>query len=336
MLPAGVVTGAASDTSLGVGRVVGHLENQDAGWLTSGLADGAPSQVGPAGAHALQAGVDVLVGVCDGHGPEGLAVARRVVNTMPSLILQQLKRAEERAQDGAAEATALALSSAFVRMDAKLTRRQAAGGPSVDFSGTTCTAAVVSGRLLTVAWVGDSRAVLARRAAATGAATAASGSSHVAVDLTVDHTADLESERERIASHGGVVATAAEQVANTVPVSTRSAHRTACSAADSSVAQGGPLRVWVAGKQYPGLMTTRSLGDSVSLDAPARPATRLAPDPHCSFTLDRWRTRWGALRCRRPRRTSWTGTTRTSSSRRECPAQLCGRRARARPLDGAP
>lgn len=62
-------------------------------------------------------------------------------------------------------------------------------------SGTTLTASVLRGVQLTTAWVGDSRAVLARR----------DGAAVKAYDLTVDHKPTLPEELKRIRELGGRV-----------------------------------------------------------------------------------------------------------------------------------
>lgn len=68
---------------------------------------------------------------------------------------------------------------------------------SVEMSGTTAVVAHLEQRRLSVAWAGDSRAVLGRRAP--------SGGGCGAVALTRDHKPDVEGEAARIAARGGRV-----------------------------------------------------------------------------------------------------------------------------------
>jgi serine/threonine protein phosphatase PrpC len=103
-------------------------------------------------------------------------------------------------------------------------------------SGAAAVVAVVTdGDHLTVAHVGDSRAMLLRRGADGGAL--------YAVGLTIDHKPALPSEGRRILLSGGSVK--------------------ALSYGDG---EEGPLRVWVAGEENPpgpGLAMSRSLGDTM-------------------------------------------------------------------------
>ena len=83
--------------------------------------------------------------------------------------------------------------------------------PRVDasLSGATLTLSVLRESRLITAWVGDSRAVLARRAPATDAAVVDEHSNAkpkvVAYDLTVDHKPTLPAEHQRIIDAGGRV-----------------------------------------------------------------------------------------------------------------------------------
>jgi len=97
-------------------------------------------------------------------------------------------------------------------------------------SGTTATLAMLREGRVYLGHVGDCRAVLARRR----------GSDLVAEDLTVDHKPTVESERRRVQAVGGVVRRLEGDL---------------------------PHRVFLAGKMYPGLSMTRSIGDTVGAPA---------------------------------------------------------------------
>eukprot|EP00439_Symbiodinium_sp_Y106_P069957 s4395_g12.t1 len=108
-------------------------------------------------------------------------------------------------------------------------------GSDVEYSGSTGVVVLVDRgqALLTVANVGDSRAVLGRL----------EGSSWRAVPLTTDLKPEMPEERDRIELSGGVV----------------SRYR------DSSGEEAGPFRVWDGPScEKPGLAVSRSLGDGAA------------------------------------------------------------------------
>merc|ERR1719387_400237 len=109
-------------------------------------------------------------------------------------------------------------------------------------SGTTLTVIVEYSGCLHVAHCGDSRAVLAKGSKGSRKFTA--------MDLLNEHKADDEDEKRRIEASGGEVARKFEGDMN--------------------------YRVFLKGKQYPGLAMTRSIGDTVG-----RPAGIIA-EPTCS------------------------------------------------------
>lgn len=66
-----------------------------------------------------------------------------------------------------------------------------------EFSGTTACVAFLEGRLLSVAWVGDSRGVMGRVRSA--------GSGFEAVNMTIDHKPTCKEEQARIIANSGRV-----------------------------------------------------------------------------------------------------------------------------------
>lgn len=66
-----------------------------------------------------------------------------------------------------------------------------------EFSGSTACVAFLEGRVLNVAWVGDSRGVMGRARAG--------GIGYEAVDMTSDHKPTCEDERARIIASSGRV-----------------------------------------------------------------------------------------------------------------------------------
>jgi serine/threonine protein phosphatase PrpC len=126
-----------------------------------------------------------------------------------------------------------ALRDAFPRTHDKLCADAAKEGTfDCTLSGTTATIALLKEGQLYVANVGDSKAVLAR---------GARGSELKAHELTRDHKPDDKAEKQRIIESGrGQV----RQLEGDIP-----------------------LRVFLKDKMYPGLAMTRSIGDTVGVDA---------------------------------------------------------------------
>eukprot|EP00916_Digyalum_oweni_P012552 GHVL01020748.1.p1 GENE.GHVL01020748.1~~GHVL01020748.1.p1 ORF type:complete len:368 (+),score=55.11 GHVL01020748.1:100-1104(+) len=100
-------------------------------------------------------------------------------------------------------------------------------------SGSTCTVVIRKGEMLYSAHVGDSRAVLA-------VADSSMPSGYRALDLTEDHKPNLEIEKKRIFATGGQIRRL-----------------------DGDI----PYRVFVKGKQYPGLAMSRAIGDLIGTQA---------------------------------------------------------------------
>lgn len=100
-----------------------------------------------------------------------------------------------------------------------------------DYSGTTLAMAVIRGNHVTCINIGDSRIILGKE----------QNKQFVSEELTIDHKPDLPKEKERILSTGG---------------------RVFAVAYDDGI--DGPVRVWLADVDIPGLAMSRSLGDTVA------------------------------------------------------------------------
>lgn len=149
-------------------------------------------------------------GVFDGHGAEGRAAAcyardrvRSVMRQRATDLLQQPEAVLQEAFEGAHTGMAMAADCTY--------------------SGTTAVCCILSKERVVTAWCGDSRAVIG----------SASGGGST-VSLTNDHRPELDAERERIETAGGLI---------------RRANGS------------GPLRVYGGSGGAVGLMLTRSLGD---------------------------------------------------------------------------
>jgi len=133
-----------------------------------------------------------LFGIFDGHGPSGHFVADYVETRLPKSMLQLR---EQPGADMAAE-----LPRLFEDTQRKLLENPYLGS---DDSGTTVTVVLHDSErhTLTLAHVGDSRAVMVRSASQEGKVEA--------VDLTRDHNPSLLAEKRRIEQAGGRVASVA-------------------------------------------------------------------------------------------------------------------------------
>jgi serine/threonine protein phosphatase PrpC len=182
------------------------------------------------------AGGGTLLGVLDGHGPNGHHVSAHLKERFPAALAEQ--GAAMRSGDAAG-----ALRAAFASVDGSLRR---ASGLDIDFSGSTAVVGLLdmARQCVTVGWTGDSRAVVGRRGPAPGApaASPASTAAFHAVALTQDHKPDTPAEAARIAAAGGRV----EQLV------------------DERGQRVGPHRVWLRSAWTPGLAMSRALGDGVA------------------------------------------------------------------------
>lgn len=100
----------------------------------------------------------------------------------------------------------------FRDTDAAIIRSCSAGGAALDYASTTAAVALVTGDLLTVAHLGDSKVVLGRvllpgsgSAAPTSGSSSAAGTRVCGVYLTTDHKPDQPAEHRRIAAAGGTL-----------------------------------------------------------------------------------------------------------------------------------
>lgn len=160
-----------------------------------------------------------IYGVFDGHGPSGHDISAFVHKTLPFLVIG----------DPAFETDLkTALKRAFLRVNELVGTISNQHDTDLDcsLSGTTGTLVVHRDNCLTVAHVGDSRGVLAKRDSG--------AKKFKAKDLTQDHKPTLTHERKRIEAHGGEV-----------------------KRLDGDV----PHRVFVKHRMYPGLAMSRAIGD---------------------------------------------------------------------------
>jgi len=147
-------------------------------------------------AHAdLGRGGSTVIGVFDGHGEHGAAVAERAAELLPRALLEDA-RFEGALQDtfDFGELHAFFVS-AFQQVDALLT---AGAASEVALSGCTSTICCFRGRHVLTSFVGTCRAVLLRVRADADAG-------FEAIDLSTDHKPSDPVELERIRAFGGRV-----------------------------------------------------------------------------------------------------------------------------------
>lgn len=210
----------------------------------------------------------VLLAVFDGHGDNGHIVSGYFRDHMPALVFGSPKMhdfvpiADNIPPPSASTYPQPATkTSVLPAVGAPRLRRNVAGAvaealqkcekavladKSIDCSLSGCTGCVVviTGDSVTVANVGDSRAILVRTVVTTSAAGETVSVALQPYQLTVDHKPTLLSETKRILIKGGRVHSIRYDDGGE-----------------------GPVRVWLANDDIPGLAMSRSLGDTVGKKA---------------------------------------------------------------------
>lgn len=175
---------------------------------------------------------NVLYLVCDGHGPFGHIASFRVAQSLPCLLGQLLEEQSDRPE--------AALVQAFERAAAELESFADLMGVDISSSGTSCSAAFRRGANVQVAWLGDSRAMVATVTTSTRK-----------VDLvTPGHTTEDVKELQRVRDKGAKLVQVPPNV--------------------------GAVRIFTPGERTPGLSITRALGDlsAQALGVTAQPDIR--------------------------------------------------------------
>mmetsp|Transcript_11935 Transcript_11935/g.17817 ORF Transcript_11935/g.17817 Transcript_11935/m.17817 type:complete len:379 (-) Transcript_11935:243-1379(-) len=189
----------------------------------------------------------LLFVVMDGHGEAGDKVAQVFKRDMAPTVFSHSKWAtdiETALRDSINKIELEMLSDSYV---------------DSDFSGSTMVAACVRGNTITIANVGDSRAVLGIEN---------KDGTYSSLALSIDHKPDVPLEKERIIKSGGRVF-----------------------AVEYEDGMDGPPRVWLGHMDVPGLAMSRSLGDKVAHTAgvssePDFTSMELDPnDGHCMLLI---------------------------------------------------
>jgi len=188
-----------------------------------------------------------LFAVMDGHGENGHFVAQFVQDYLPSCLGAESHELRTNPE--------VSIQKAVASMVTEL----AQSGINTAFSGSTLVFGVKIDKLLYVGNVGDSRFVMCRKR---------DDGSLEALQVTRDHKPDVDTEKERILKAGGRV----ERLpADKVGVGNGTGGGEEVGKVDNAEddlhdndEDRGPMRVWLADADVPGLAMSRSIGDEVS------------------------------------------------------------------------
>lgn len=221
--------------------------------------------------------LDGFFGVFDGHGKDGDGCAQFAKKELPIQLEAELRKAREEvnANNGPHGPThelnkdqiQQALLRAHVETNKKLHKE-----PSIDdsLSGTTAISLYFHGRRnrITIANVGDSRAVLGQKEVREGAPSRG-GAGLKAFPLSRDQTPYRRDERKRVRACGARILSL-DQLEGLEPINDES--QSEASGDDDFILgeeideDGDPPRVWAQNGEYPGTAFTRSIGDAMAED----------------------------------------------------------------------
>eukprot|EP00002_Diphylleia_rotans_P013797 TRINITY_DN2686_c0_g1_i1.p1 TRINITY_DN2686_c0_g1~~TRINITY_DN2686_c0_g1_i1.p1 ORF type:complete len:666 (-),score=124.14 TRINITY_DN2686_c0_g1_i1:629-2626(-) len=184
-----------------------------------------------------------LFGMLDGHGRAGEEAAQLTRDAIVSYFSSNVG-------DKPSAFDNMQLHDIFTKSFLHAQKVTEDSGNQFLLSGTTASLAFIDGTRLTLAHAGDSRIVLGRECYECAQIVSAGGGSSegrcthlIAVPATLDHrVGDLPAERQRIEKCGGIVSR------------------------DPKLPQGeyDDLRIYAEGQAYPGLVTSRSIGDTLA------------------------------------------------------------------------
>ena len=178
-----------------------------------------------------------IFGVLDGHGPDGHFVSEFASEFIPSQIINNVEiknlSTQEKIYMKLKENNCKIINQAFLTIDKHLKNMQF----DVSESGCTCCLVIQIGTHLICANTGDSRAIVVYDQA--NQINTKNLNYLDFVPLSVDYKPELPEEISRIILAGGVVEQMKDEYGEGI----------------------GPYRVWVKGKDYPGLAMSRSIGD---------------------------------------------------------------------------
>lgn len=203
-----------------------------------------------------------LFAVFDGHGINGRRVSSECMDRLPRHIASAggtVSTTSNGVVTGSGIGRALKRACGWLHRD--ICGGTIAGDCS--HSGTTLCAAILHGRRLTLANLGDSRAALVRRKKGAGPTSA-----YECVALTRDHKPHRPDEMERIIQAGGEVypipETQSRPSSGSGTVVNGDANGVDAFSGREAQRFGPPSRVWMQTGEGPGLAMSRSIGDKIA------------------------------------------------------------------------
>jgi len=205
---------------------------------------------------------DAFFGVFDGHGKDRHGCAQFTRTHLPALVERFIEKGKAKIgapanADLHREQTHIALSKAHVECNKHLHKNT-----HIDdsLSGTTAISAYIHGKRnrITIANVGDSRAVLGQEVTVQGA------KSLKALPLSRDQTPYRKDERKRIRKTGARILSL-DQLEGLEPIPDEDSDDEGDLVLGEELDEGGdPPRVWSPNGDYPGTAFTRSIGDAMA------------------------------------------------------------------------
>ena len=171
-------------------------------------------------------------GVCDGHGPYGHLVSNFIKTNLPIILYQHLcLNIQSNAKDiNYNNQLIKSLKDAFYETNYKLSYNS---NINIDLSGTTCISILFNNKQVIMANIGDSRAIKGQYIS--------QNKKWIFQILNKEHKPEKKEEYIRITKCKGVIHPYLNEDNEYV----------------------GPQRVWIKGKNIPGLAMSRSLGDKM-------------------------------------------------------------------------
>ena len=181
-----------------------------------------------------------IFGVLDGHGPHGHFISAFASEFIPSQIIenQEIKSLSdpEKIYEKLKDNNCQIITKAFIECDEQMKKENF----NAYESGTTCILVIHIGSHIICANVGDSRAIVAYDDQKNDSEL----KNLEVAQLSIDYKPNIPEERNRILKAGGEI----EQMK------------------DLFGKEIGPYRVWMKGRDYPGLAMSRSIGDLKAKD----------------------------------------------------------------------
>lgn len=205
---------------------------------------------------------DAFFGVFDGHGKDGHGCAQFTRTHLPALVERFIEKGKARANqppnaDLARDQTHAALTKAHIECNKHLHKNT-----HIDdsLSGTTAISAYIHGKRnrISIANVGDSRAVLGQEVTVQGA------KSLKALPLSRDQTPYRKDERKRCRQTGARILSL-DQLEGLEPIPDEESGSEGDLVLGEELDEGGdPPRIWSPNGDYPGTAFTRSVGDAMA------------------------------------------------------------------------